>query len=111
MLEVVHFPGDLVIHHGADSLSQGLWPSPLLQSQPLSIGYPFRSVALTELLLTWLWAHLVTMLGATLPPIASCLCMEDTSDWSPDLFLHQTSIWVSSPWLAWQALSYLASAW
>eukprot|EP00957_Ditylum_brightwellii_P206836 15350209-Ditylum_brightwellii.AAC.1 len=53
MLEVVHVPGNLVIHHGVDSLSQGLWPTPCLPSQPLSLGYLFGSVTLTEPLLTW----------------------------------------------------------
>eukprot|EP00957_Ditylum_brightwellii_P127438 9717893-Ditylum_brightwellii.AAC.1 len=37
--------------------------------------------------------------------------MSDDSDWSPELILHNNTIWFPLLQVAWQALSHLSSTW
>lgn len=106
-LEVVHVPGTLMIHQGADGLSRGMWLSAervrissLLESSAALNCFPFSGARAA-------WA--LAQVG--LPPWTGFTHHNSLDPWGFDDIHGKVSIWTPTPEIARQAITAFLDIW
>ena len=103
----IHPPGFLVlIQHGADGLSRGVWISPLHKT--VSTRQLLHNI-FSPMLLTGAWRQ---WLQSTFMVDSSGPLMTDLDhQWDARGLFHRNSIWIPAPEIAAQAISFCLEAW